>query len=325
MSSRRVVTLFAGQGAQEVGMGRDLAQAFPAAEEMFARADEILGFALSAVMFEGPEEELTRTSRCQPALYVHGLACLEILKEKVPGLEIAAAAGLSLGEFTAHAAAGTFDFETGLNLVFKRGTFMEEDARNAGGTMAAMVGGTEEDVRRLAAQTGVDVANFNAPGQIVLSGTREGIAEAMARAKEFGIKIAKELDVAGAYHSKLMRHAQAKLAGVLAETEFREPAVPVICNVEARPVAGADDIRATLEAQVTGSVRWCESMRHLVDAGHRFFVELGPGGVLAGLMRRIERGATVLKIGDVGSLEAAAGELRNEQAGTAPQGSGKSV
>lgn len=291
-------------------MGRDLAEAFPMARDMFSRADEILGFSLSEVMFEGPEDELKRTSRCQPALYLHGLACLELLKERVPDLEIAAAAGLSLGEFTAHAAAGTFDFETGLNLVFKRGTYMEEDAAGAGGTMAAMVGGSEEEVRKLAAASGVDVANFNAPGQIVLSGTREGILLAMARAKEHGIGIAKELEVAGAYHSRLMQSAQTKLAAALRETEMETPRIPVICNVEARPVTSEDDIKATLEAQVTGSVRWSESMQNLVAAGHDLFLELGPKGVLAGLMRRIDRKARVLKLGDVAAIEAAAELLR---------------
>ncbi len=307
----KVVVLFSGQGAQTVGMGRDLAEKFPVAEALIARADGILDFSLREVMFEGKEEELVRTSRCQPALYVHGLACLEVLKQLVPGLELSAAAGLSLGEFTAHAAAGTFDFEAGLRLVHQRGLFMEEDARSVGGTMAAMVGGTEEAVRALAAEVDVDVANLNAPGQIVLSGAREGIADAIAGAKERGIKIARELDVAGAYHSRLMKRAQGRLAGVLAETPMAEPAIPVICNVEARAVSGVPDIRATLERQVTGSVRWSESMARLVSEGNRFFVELGPGGVLAGLMRRIAGEATVLKAGDVAGLEAAAEVLRS--------------
>jgi [acyl-carrier-protein] S-malonyltransferase len=308
--SKEVVALFAGQGAQAVGMGKDLVEKYPVADALFSKADAVLGFALSEVMFEGPEEELVRTSRCQPALYVHGLACLEILKELVPGLQLTAAAGLSLGEFTAHAAAGTFDFESGLRLVHQRGRYMEDDANAVGGTMAAMVGGTEDSVRSLAAEAGVDVANLNAPGQIVLSGTREGVAAAIAGAKAHGIKIAKELEVAGAYHSRLMQTAQGKLAAVLAEVSIEEPEIPVICNVEARAVSGADDIRGTLERQVTGSVRWSESMELLTGQGKMFFVELGPGGVLAGLMRRIDRNAQVLRVGDVAGLEAAAEVLK---------------
>lgn len=307
--SKRVVLLFAGQGAQTVGMGRDLAAAFPRAAERFAEADRILGFPLTEVMFSGPPEELTRTSRCQPALFVHGLVCLDLLRERVADLEIAGAAGLSLGEFTAHAAAGTFDFETGLRLVARRGQFMEEATRATPGTMAAMIGGEEDAVRALAGASGVDVANFNAPGQIVLSGTREGIARALAAAKDHGIKLAKELDVAGAYHSRLMQDAQDRLAAELAAVEIRTPAVPVLCNVEARRVTEPGEIRDTLRRQVTASVRWSESIRVFLDAGETTFLELGPGGVLAGLMRRIDRSATVLSVDDVASLESAVAAL----------------
>lgn len=308
--SRRIVPIFAGQGAQAVGMGRDLAEAFPEARARFEAADDLLGFSLTGAMFDGPQAELTRTSRCQPALYAHGLACFDLLRERVPDPEIAGTAGLSLGEFTAHAAAGTFDFETGLRLVAKRGQFMEEATDAIEGAMAAMIGGDEEAVQKLAAECDIDVANFNAPGQIVVSGTKPGVARAVAEAKARGIKIAKELDVAGAYHSRLMRPAREKLAAELATVAIREPAVPVVCNVEARAVSGVEDIRRTLEAQVTGSVRWAESMRVFLDRGETTFVEFGPGGVLAGLMKRIERAATVLSVADVPSLEAAAAALR---------------
>ncbi|MCB1062516.1 MAG: ACP S-malonyltransferase [Verrucomicrobiae bacterium] len=304
-SSKRVVLLFAGQGAQSVGMGRDLAGAFPDAAERFRQADEIFGFSLTGAMFDGPQEELTRTSRCQPALYVHGLVCLDLIKARVPNLEVAGAAGLSLGEFTAHAAAGTFDFETGLRLVAKRGLFMEEATSATEGSMAAMIGGEEEAVRRVAEECDVDVANFNAPGQIVISGTKAGITKALEISKENGIRIAKELDVAGAYHSRLMQSAQDKLATELAEVTLAEPTVPVICNFEARAVSEPDDIRRTLEAQVTGSVRWAESMAAFIDQGETTFLELGPGGVLAGLMKRIDRAAKVISVEDVASLEAA--------------------
>jgi len=286
-------------------MGKDLADAYPAVQEMFSKADEALGYSLSDIMFNGPDEELTKTSRCQPALFLHGLACLEVLKEKVPALNVVATAGLSLGEFTAHTLAGTFDFETGLKIVEQRGQFMEEACDATNGAMAAMIGGDEEAVAELAADCGVDVANFNTIGQIVLSGDEAGIDKAVAEAKGRGVRMGKKLNVAGAYHSRLMQSAQDKLAGVLAKVEISEPSIPVICNFEARAVSGQDEIKLTLEQQVTGSVRWTASMQQLIADGHTTFLELGPGKVLAGLMSRIDKSATVLSVEDVESLEAA--------------------
>ena len=308
-SSQPIVALFSGQGAQTVGMGKDLYDAFPVVREMFDRADEALGFALTGVMFEGPADELTKTSRCQPALYLHGLACLAVLREKLPGLRIAAAAGLSLGEFTAHASAGTFDFETGLKLVARRGLFMEEACEANPGSMAAMIGGDEAAVRALAEKVDVDVANLNCPGQIVISGKKEGVASAIAGAKEAGLRMGKELDVAGAYHSRLMQGAQDRLGAELADIVIGEPSIPVICNFEARAVSAADEIRRTLESQVTGSVRWAESMEGLLQSGHETFVEFGPGGVLAGFMNRIRRGTKVIPATGVESIAAAADAL----------------
>lgn len=305
----RAVLMFAGQGAQTVGMGRDLADRFEDVRELFDRADAQLGYALSEKMFEGPASELTRTSICQPALYVHGLACLQLLKRHLPDLEIAGCIGLSLGEFTAHAAAGTFSFETGLDLVAKRGTFMEEATSATEGSMAALIGGEEKDIRRLAAKCDIDVANLNAPGQIVVSGTKAGIAQALAEAADHGVRIAQELDVAGAYHSRLMMSAQEKLAEVLQDLPLDAPQVPVICNVEASEVTSPEEIRRTLEAQVSGSVRWSECVRQFLDRGETLFIELGPGRVLAGLMRRIDRGAKALSFSDVESFEKTLAEL----------------
>lgn len=305
----KAVLLFAGQGAQKVGMGKDLAEAFPAVRAMFDQADAALGFSLTQVMFDGPMEELTKTSRCQPALYAHGLAALEVLKSRVPALEITATAGLSLGEFTAHAAAGTFDFTTGLNLVFQRGSFMEEACNQNPGAMVVLLGGTEAVIRDLAAECGIDVANLNAPGQIVLSGSVEGVEAAAAKSKEKGIKRAMLLPVAGAYHSRLMKSAQDQLAAALAAAAIREPKVPVVCNFEARPVKSPDEIRATLTHQVTGSVRWVESMQYLVAQGHSLFIELGPDATLAGLIGKIDKSVKVISIKDVATLEAAVAEL----------------
>jgi [acyl-carrier-protein] S-malonyltransferase len=306
---KKVVLLFSGQGAQKVGMGKDLAEAFPSVKELFERADEALGFSLTDVMFNGPIEELTKTSRCQPALYAHGLAVWTALQERLPGLEVSAAAGLSLGEFTAHAAAGTYEFATGLRLVFQRGTFMEQACEETKGTMAAMIGGTEEAVRELAVQCDVDVANLNAPGQIVLSGSIEGIAAAVAGAKEKGIVKAIPLTVAGAYHSRLMKSAQDKLEAVLGGKPIVTPRVPVVCNFEARAVSGADEIRRTLTSQVTGSVRWADSLSSLIAHGNTLFLELGPDTAIAGMMKRIDKTAKVISVGDMASLEKAVAEL----------------
>jgi [acyl-carrier-protein] S-malonyltransferase len=301
----KIVLLFSGQGAQKVGMAKDWCENSATARAMIAQADAALGFPLSDVMFEGPEDELTKTSRCQPALYLHGLIALALIKERVPNLEIVAAAGLSLGEFTAHAAAGTFSFEEGLKLVARRGLFMEEACQATQGSMAALIGGEEEQVRALAAACDVDVANLNAPGQIVLSGSVAGIDAAVEKAKEFGIRRAIKLNVAGAYHSRLMQSAQDKLAAELAGAAIQSPAIPVVCNYGASVVSDPADIRAMLEKQVTGSVRWTESIRLLREQGHTTFLELGPGKVLAGLVAKIDKDAVVHSVDDLASLEAA--------------------
>ena len=304
-----IVLLFSGQGAQKVGMGRDFTEKSAQAREMAAKADEVLGFPISQIMFEGPDEELTKTSRCQPALYLHGLMALALIRERLPNLKPLAAAGLSLGEFTAHAAAGTFSFEDGLRIVGKRGAFMEEACNATEGSMAALIGGEEDQVKALAAAADVDIANLNAPGQIVLSGTVAGIDTAVAKAKEFGIRRAIKLNVAGAYHSRLMQSAQDKLAAELAGMVLQKPAIPVICNFAASPVADADEIRSMLEKQVTGSVRWTASIQALIAMGHRNFLELGPGKVIAGLVAKIDKDAVVHSVEDLASLETAVESL----------------
>lgn len=305
----KAVLLFPGQGAQKVGMGSDLYAESPLAREMMDQADAALGFPLTKVMFEGPDEELTRTCYCQPALYLHGLVLYRMLRERVE-LEPVAAAGLSLGEFTAHAAAGTFSMEDGLRLVQKRGAFMEEACRMAPGAMAAMIGGSDDAVQQLAAECDIDVANYNCPGQTVVSGSQEGVDKAVAGAKAAGFKLAKKLNVAGAYHSRFMKSAQEKLLPELEAVPMQTPAVPVYCNFEARPVTGPDDVRAMLGAQVCGSVRWAAAMQDLVQKGHRLFIELGPGKTLAGMMGRICKEATVISIEDAAGLEAAVEALK---------------
>ena len=308
-ASMKAVLLFPGQGAQKVGMGKDLYDTFSTAREMMDRADATLGFSLTKVMFEGPDEELTRTCYCQPALYLHGLVLYRLLCEKV-NLEPVAAAGLSLGEFTAHAAAGTFSPEDGLKLVQKRGAFMEEACQAAPSTMAAMIGGSDDAVKALAAECDIDVANYNCPGQTVVSGSLEGVDKAVAGAKAAGFKLAKKLNVAGAYHSRFMKSAQEKLLPELAAVPMQTPSVPVFCNYETRPVTGPEDIRAMLGAQVCGSVRWAACMQQLVEQGERLFIELGPGKTLAGMMARICKEATVISIEDAAGLDAAVETLK---------------
>jgi [acyl-carrier-protein] S-malonyltransferase len=286
-------------------MGKDWAESSVTARTLAVQADQALGFSIADIMFEGPEEDLTRTSRCQPALFLHGLMALALVRERLPNLQPVAAAGLSLGEFTAHVAAGTFSFEDGLRLVARRGEYMEEACLATQGAMAALIGGEEDKIRELAAAADVDVANINAPGQIVLSGTVAGIDVALAKAKEFGIRRAIKLNVAGAYHSRLMQSAKDQLATQLAATPVQSPTLPVVCNFSASVVAEAAEIRSTLESQVTGTVRWAESIQALIAMGHRNFLELGPGKIIAGLLGKIDKDVTVHSIEDLPSLEAA--------------------
>lgn len=306
---KSVVLLFAGQGAQEVGMGLKLVEEYPEAKKMFDMANERLGFNLNEIMFEGPDDELTKTSVCQPALYLHGLATWEILKSKCPELMPVAAAGLSLGEFTAYSAAGAYSFERGLDIVSKRGQYMESACNETKGSMAAIIGGDEDSVQNLASEFDLDVANYNAPGQIVISGEIDKIKSALEKVKEYGARMGKELVVAGAYHSRLMVNAQNQLADELKNVSLSTPLFPVISNVEANEISGEEEIKSALERQVTGSVRWSQSMEFLIDQGHELFIEFSPKPVLAGLMARIKKGTNVISVGDPSSIDAAVESL----------------
>jgi [acyl-carrier-protein] S-malonyltransferase len=306
---KKIALLFAGQGAQTVGMGRDLAEQFPTAADLFQKADEILRRKLSEIAWNGPIEDLTKTSNCQPALFVHGLACLSVLRELAGNFSIGGTAGLSLGEMTAHAAAGTFDFATGLKLVQRRGELMDEACAMTNGTMAAMIGGAENDVRQLAADEDVDIANINAPGQIVISGERAKVEAAVGVAREYGIRRATLLNVAGAYHSRLMESAYEQLGAALQHVPMQPPRFPVISNVTGAEVRTPIEIRRTLQDQVTGTVRWLDCIERLAKFGCDFFIELGPGGVLAGLLRRNRGDVGVISVADADSVRKCAQAL----------------
>jgi [acyl-carrier-protein] S-malonyltransferase len=299
---KKIALLFAGQGAQVVGMGRDLAEQFPTAADQFEKADDVLGRKLSEIAWKGPIEDLTKTSNCQPALFVHGLACLSVLLELAGNFSIGGAAGLSLGEMSAHAAAGTFNFATGLKLVERRGQLMDEACAATSGAMAAMIGAEENVVRALAADADVDIANINAPGQIVISGEKAKVEIAVGLAKEHGIRRATILNVAGAYHSRLMESAYEKLGAILRHVPVQPPSFPVISNVTGEEVTTPIEIRRTLQDQVTGTVRWLDCMERLAALGCNFFIELGPGGVLAGLLRRTRKNVDVVSVSDVESV-----------------------
>jgi [acyl-carrier-protein] S-malonyltransferase len=299
----KTALLFAGQGAQTAGMGKDLAANFPPAKAWLERANAALGYDLGKICFEGPEAELTKTEHAQPGIYLVSWMAFQLLKEKAPGLRFEAAAGLSLGEFTALAAAGVFSFEDGLKVVRQRGKFMQEACETTQGGMAAVIGLDEAPLREICDAAGVTLANLNCPGQIVISGESGKIQQACEAAKAKGAKRALPLTVAGAYHSPLMASAQPKLQAALAEIPLHLPAVPVISNVTAQPHATAGEIHNRLVEQVTSPVRWEESMRRLLAEGFTRFIELGPGSALSGFMKRIDKSAQMLNIADAVSLD----------------------
>jgi [acyl-carrier-protein] S-malonyltransferase len=297
----KTALLFAGQGAQEAGMGKDLAERFPSAKAWFDRANTVLGYDLAKICFEGPEAELTKTEHAQPGIFLVGWVAYQLLKEQAPGLKFEATAGLSLGEFTALAAAGAVTFEDGIKIVRQRGKFMQEAGEATKGGMAAVIGLDEEKTRAVCAEAGVELANLNCPGQLVISGSADKMQQACDLAKAKGARKAIPLTVAGAYHSRLMASAQGKLETVLAAVPFHAPQVPVIANVTAQPHTA--DIKPRLVEQVTSSVRWEASMRYLLAQGFTRFIELGPGTALSGFMKRIDKGVQMLNVADTKSLE----------------------
>ena len=299
----KTALLFAGQGAQSVGMGKDLAANFPSAKTWFDQANIALGYDLAAIAFGGPDSELTKTENAQPAIFLVSWVAFQLLKERVPGLSFEATAGLSLGEFTALTAANAFSFQEAIQVVRQRGRFMQEACEQTEGAMAAIIGLDEEPTRQVCSQAGVVLANLNCPGQLVISGETEKVAEACELARSKGARKAVPLPVAGAYHSPLMASAQPKLQAQLNSLSIQQPVVQVISNVTALPHEKAETIRSRLIEQVTASVRWEQSMRFLLGQGFTRFIELGPGTALSGFMKRIDKNAQMLNVADTSSLE----------------------
>ncbi len=298
--------LFAGQGAQYVGMGKDVYAQSTEAKKVYERANEILGYSLSDVCFSGKQEELNKTSLCQPAIMVTSMAILSAFKERNNGnVTCHAAAGLSLGEYTAHVFANSISFEDALLLVSKRGRFMQEACDMEKGAMASIIGLGELEVEKVCEEAkgygDVCAANYNSPKQIVISGKEEAVKKAMFIAKEKGAR-AIQLKVSGAFHSSLMSPAGNKLAKEIEKTKVSKTEIPVMANAEARYLNGPDEIKSSLIKQLDNPVRWGHSMQNLIDDGVEDFYEIGPGKVLTNLFKKIDSTKRVRNIDSYGSL-----------------------
>jgi [acyl-carrier-protein] S-malonyltransferase len=303
-----MVFMFPGQGSQMVGMGKDLAEAYPIARDTIAEADSILGFAFSNLCFTGPEDELNDTINTQPALFITGVATLRVIQAELPTAQPGFAAGHSLGEFTALTAAGALAFPDGLRLVRERGRLMKEADRKSPGAMAAILGLDADQTRAVCAdaraQTGgvLVMANDNCPGQVVISGDDASIEVGMKLAKEAGAKKIVKLPISIASHSPLMESAAADFRQALAATTFQSPRLPVYGNVDAAPLTNVDAIRSELDKQLTHAVRWTESVQAMIAAGAQTFIELGPKDVLTGLLKRIDRSKTPVNLNNVENI-----------------------
>jgi len=289
--------IFPGQGSQTVGMGREFYDSSPQAKAIFDQADQVID-GLSDVIFNGPQEKLTSTAYCQPAIFTYSLAALEAFKAhpKFQNIKPAFAAGLSLGECTAVAASGSLSFEETLKLVERRSFFMEEATKIKRGAMAAIIGLEKEKIVAICHETGAEVANYNAPDQIVITGEAEKVAKASEMIQEQGAKRVIPLDVSGAFHSSLMAPAVPKFENVLKGAAFRKSDIPIVSNVDGQPSDDPDGIRSNLAKQITSSVQWVDSVQYMAAQGITEFFEIGPGTVLKGLIRKINRDLNVTNI-----------------------------
>ncbi len=294
--------VFPGQGSQYIGMGKDLFKENDFAKKRFELANSILGFAISDIMFNGPMDELKKTNVTQPALFLHSAILFDLLGEK----NFDGVAGHSLGEFSALYAAGSLKFEDALLLVRKRGEAMLNAGKIREGTMAAVIGLEREKLEKVCAESKllgvIECANFNSPGQIVISGVPEAVHEAMKLAKESGAKIVKELVVSGAFHSELMKHAEDEFKTYLEKTDVQEAKVPVYANVTAKPVTSSPQIKNLLLRQLTSPVRWEETITNMIADGYDEFIEIGAGKVLQGLIKRIDRNVKISGIDKITDL-----------------------
>jgi [acyl-carrier-protein] S-malonyltransferase len=300
--------LFPGQGSQHVGMARALCEAYPAAAAVLHEANEILGIDLRGLLFDGPEDELTATKNAQPALLTHSVAALRVALDRLG--PVAMAAGHSLGEFSAHVAAGTISFEDALRTVRLRGELMFEAGQSRPGTMAAILGLADGQIEEVCSRVDAGIcqpANFNSEGQVVISGDLAGVEQGGRLATEAGAKKVVPLTVSGAFHSELMRPAAEGLAAHLAAVAFRDPDYPVVSNVTAQPVTSGAEARDLLVKQLTAPVRWSASIAAMVAAGVDRFIEIGPGKVLSGLNRRNAKGLPCSNLGEPADFDALGG------------------